>query len=913
MGGASSGAAPAIVAGPAMWPCGMTACVAGRNRSTRLPLALSSMVLALSGFAGATQAAQVVIAGPSGSGSFGSRVATLPNGNIVVTDPGFDAPGPIVDVGAVFLYRPDGSLISSVRGNNPDDRVGSDGILVLPSGNYLVFSPYWDNGLATNAGAVIFGSATSGVSGIVSAANALVGSTAGDLVGLSRATALPNGNYLVGTQEWDSGAIANVGAVTFGSGTTGIVGTISAANSLIGASPGDRVSRVEVLSNGNYVVVSPSWDSNGIVDAGAVTFGTASGGVTGIVSATNSLVGGNANSEIGSSGVLRLTNGNYVVLSPLWNNGAATDAGAATFGSGVTGITGVVSAANSLVGTRAMDSVGSSGTPLSNGNYVVVSSRWSTASAAEVGAVTFGSGLTGITGPVSASNSLVGSSSSDGVGGYGITALTNGNYVVNSPLWDNASAVNAGAITFGSGTTGVSGTVSASNSLIGGGSNNFVGVRTIALTSGNFVVASPGWDNGATLNVGAATFGSGTSGIVGVVSPANSLVGTTAEDAIGSAGSLDVRVDALANGNYVVRSLTWDNGSTVNAGAVTVGSGTTGITGAVGPGNSLVGDSPNDVIGGYFVPLAGGSFVTGSPNWDSGAAVNVGALIRRAGTPGSSAVVSPANALIGSTANDRIGGEGIRVLANGAVVISSPDWDNGGIVDAGAITFRSASAGFAGQVSPSNSLVGSTAGDALGNLFITPLENGNYVSTDNSWDNGGIVNAGAVTLGLADGSVVGTITSAHSVLSQVGNFPIQTWSYDPERNQLAVGQRASNRVVLHRTGIATTIGNVVDTPDPSVPGQPVTVSATISAVPSAPTDGRMRFAAASGESCVDDTPTPTSAFTANYSCALVFAAGGVTTITAEYIGSTAHAFSAAAPVTHTSTANTVFSNGFEAP
>jgi hypothetical protein len=56
-------------------------------------------------------AAQIDIAGPLGSGEFGKQVYLLPNGNFVVTDPGFDASGGAADVGAVYLYRADGGLI----------------------------------------------------------------------------------------------------------------------------------------------------------------------------------------------------------------------------------------------------------------------------------------------------------------------------------------------------------------------------------------------------------------------------------------------------------------------------------------------------------------------------------------------------------------------------------------------------------------------------------------------------------------------------------------------------------------------------------------------------------------------------------------------------------------------------------
>ena len=51
---------------------------------------------------------------------------------------------------------------------------------------------------------------------------------------------------------------------------------------------------------------------------------------------------------MGSGGVTALSNGNYVVASPNWN----AQEGAATWGNGMTGTTGTVSAGNSLVGSN---------------------------------------------------------------------------------------------------------------------------------------------------------------------------------------------------------------------------------------------------------------------------------------------------------------------------------------------------------------------------------------------------------------------------------------------------------------------------------------------------------------------------------------------------------------------------------
>ena len=145
-------------------------------------------------------------------------------------------------------------------------------------------------------------------------------------------------------------------------------------------------------------------------------------------------------------GVTALPDGNYVVSSPAWNNGAATDAGAVTWGSGKAGVSGTVSGSNSLIGSTTNDQVGGGGngvTALTNGDYVVSSPDWTNGAATDAGAVTWGSGTAGVSGAVSASNSLVGSTANDQVGSNSVTALTNGNYVVSSPDWSNGAAAGA--------------------------------------------------------------------------------------------------------------------------------------------------------------------------------------------------------------------------------------------------------------------------------------------------------------------------------------------------------------------------------------------------------------------------------------------------------------------------------------
>ena len=84
-----------------------------------------------------------------------------------------------------------------------------------------------------------------------------------------------------------------------------------------------------------------------------MTWGSGTTGVRGVVTHRQQPRRQHVNDYVGYGGVTALTNGNYVVASFSWNNGAATDAGAATWGSGTTGVSGVVSAANSLVGSTA--------------------------------------------------------------------------------------------------------------------------------------------------------------------------------------------------------------------------------------------------------------------------------------------------------------------------------------------------------------------------------------------------------------------------------------------------------------------------------------------------------------------------------------------------------------------------------
>ena len=524
---------------------------------------------------------------------------------------------------------------------------------------------------------------------------------------------------MVSSVNWDNGIRNDVGAATWGNGSTGVSGIVSSVNSLVGSTNSDNVGqKVTALSNGNYVVGSPNWDNGLVVDAGAATWGNGSTGTSGVVSVTNSLVGSSLQDRVSSSGITALSNGNYVVGSQSWtlNSGSIfSGAGAATWGNGSIGTRGVISSGNSLIGSSTGDAVGANVTALLiNGNYVVGSSNWS----GNRGAVTWGNGNGSTFGTVSSTNSLVGSISGDRVGstdfGSGITALSNGNYVVASSRWNNTSSISlTGAVTWGNGSTGITGTIDSSNSLVGSQFNDRVGNDGITiLTNGNYVVRSAGW-NGTSTALGAATWGSGATGVQGIVSASNSLVGTNAFDWVGRSG-----VTALSNGNYVVSSNQWNQ----NRGAATWGNGATGITGTINGSNSLIGSNINDFVGGNsnigssgngITALTNGNYVVSSSLWNNGSLLGAGAVTWGNGLSGITGIVSTSNSLTGAKANDNVGGGGITALSQGNYVISSPNWDNGIIADAGAATWGNGTTAITGAISSTNSLVGTKVGDLV--------------------------------------------------------------------------------------------------------------------------------------------------------------------------------------------------------
>ncbi|MCP5260626.1 MAG: filamentous hemagglutinin N-terminal domain-containing protein [Rhodoferax sp.] len=634
---------------------------------------------------------------------------------------------------------------NSLVGTNDGDRVGGFSQYSYLSGSRVaILSEDWANTpAAPQAGAVTWVDASVGLVGAVGAGNSLVGSQSNDRVGSDGITWLDGTHVAVVSPQWNGSR----GAVTWVDSSSPVTGVVSGANSLVGSAVNDRVGNEGVYSVGSKsLVFSRNWDNG----KGAVSWLDNTSGGSGIVDATNSLVGSTAGDQVGGFADFEYVGSKIAILSPNWSNGLAGAAGAITWADPSVGVVGVVAAGNSLVGVATNDRVGNNGIDYLDGtHYLVRTPNWNTG----MGAVTWIDSNAAPVGAVGAANSLVGDIAGDQVGSSGVQNLFNGQSIVFSPAWH----ANKGAVTWLDHATGVVGVVDASNSLVGSTSGTTAtGDRIGALgyqNLGNMIVLrAPNWNNGAAALAGAVTFVDPLGGITGVVSAANSLVGTQANDRVGNAS-----LASLSNGNYYLLSSSWNG----NAGAVTfVNPNAAPLLGSVGAGNSLVGASAGDQVGGSGVQnLFNGKALVLSPGWNGG----MGAVTWFDTVNGTSGTVGAANSLVGSTAGDAVGSSG-RTNAGNWIGIRSPNWDNGLITDAGAITWADAFNGITGAVSAANSLVGAAASDRVGTSGADFLSSTRSAVRTTGWGGG----AGAVTWIDHAAPTVGVVTPLNSL---VGSAP----------------------------------------------------------------------------------------------------------------------------------------------
>lgn len=633
---------------------------------------------------------------------------------------------------------------NSLVGSSVGDQVGSGSYDNLAS-KVAIFSPNWANtGTVPNAGAITWADATTGIVGVVSAANSLVGSNVGDRVGNSGVEFLDGTHFAVRTSTWN----ANAGAVTWIDSAAPVVSVLSASNSLVGAGPGDRIgSQLINLSNGKSLVFSPNWNGS----RGAVTWFDNTAGTVGVVGAGNSLVGSTASDQVGGFGNYGSVGSKIYLYSPNWNNsGNTVAAGAITWADSLVGITGAVSATNSLVGTHANDRVGNNGIQNLDGiHYVVLTPTWN----GSAGAVTWIDSAAPTVGAIDNVNSLVGGTALDRVAGSGFFNLGTGTSLVLSPGWNG----NMGAVTWFNSLTGTFGTVDATNSLVGStagtsATGDRVGSSSYQALDGRIAIRSPNWNNGAATKAGAITFASGP--IVGVVSASNSLVGSSTNDLVGNSF-----IQSLTSEQFYVANSAWNG----NTGAVTFVDVTgTMPSGPISAANSLMGAASGDAVGsGGIQNLFNGKSLVLSPSWNGGR----GAVTWFNNSTGTLGTVDATNSLVGSTAGDQVGSSGRTTIGSGTLGILSPNWDNGAAVDAGAITWANSFNGITGAVSAANSLVGGSSSDRVGSSGVEFVNGTNSAVRTTSWNSG----AGAVTWLSNAAPLTGVVGAGNSLVGSTAN------------------------------------------------------------------------------------------------------------------------------------------------
>jgi hypothetical protein len=279
---------------------------------------------------------------PNSGNGFGTSVLVLPSGNVAITSPNDDFGGS--DAGAVYLFNGmTGSLISSLRGSSASDQVGITGLVQLTNGNYVVRSTLWDSGTVADVGAVTWGNGTSGISGAVSSSNSIVGQTANQGVSWSLTTA-SNLDAFLATNPSDGS-----GRVVLGSSARGFslpstpAGSLQAANGSVSLSVAETNLQGTISSNAN-VSIAPSQAAR------QIDLGSKPSGILGLTETELDWIAA-ANLRIGNS-----TSGDLTISSPISRPTSTamqlTSGGAILLGSGAQSTNGAIHTAG---GTLSLD------------------------------------------------------------------------------------------------------------------------------------------------------------------------------------------------------------------------------------------------------------------------------------------------------------------------------------------------------------------------------------------------------------------------------------------------------------------------------------------------------------------------------------------------------------------------------
>jgi len=599
---------------------------------------------------------------PGTGDNFGRSVTILANGNVVVADPMDSSMFPYS--GAVHLYNPvTQTLIASIYGDDANDRLGAGGITALANNNFVIASPFDNVAGVFRAGTVkLFNGSTGDPIG-----STIAGDHDSDLLGggsRGGVIALANNNFVIASPGDDVfNGVTNVvdaGSVKLFNGTTGapIGSTIAGDQDYDSLGNGS----VTALANNNFVIASPNDDMAGVVDAGSVKLFNGSTGAP-----IGSTIAGNNPNDLLGSGVMALANNNFVIVSYGDDVAGVADAGSVKLFNGTTG----APIGSTIAGDHDGDSLGSGGVAaLANNNFVIASPSDDiyngTINVVDAGSVKLFNGSTGA--PIG--STIAGDHDSDKLGGGGVIALANNNFVIVSPSDDVAGVADAGSVKLFNGTTGAP----IGSAIAGDHITDSLGLGGVAaLANNNFVIASP-YDDvliGMTrlANTGSVMLVSGNTG-----APIGStIVGDDANDRLGFEG-----ITTLANSNFVIASPHDIVTGMVDAGSVMLVNGSTGDP----IGGTIAGDDPNDLLGrGSITALANNNFVIASFRDIETGVVDAGSVMLVNGSTG--ALVG--SAIVGTYSGDVFAANIVGSATGDFFVLALPYADNNGVVDSGLV------------------------------------------------------------------------------------------------------------------------------------------------------------------------------------------------------------------------------------
>ncbi|WP_158657925.1 hypothetical protein [Agarilytica rhodophyticola] len=447
-------------------------------------------------------------------------------------------------------------------------------------------------------------------------------------------TILANGNIVLTKPEDSPNGINKAGSVhIYNSNTQAIIASIEGdnENDLLGSSG------IDVLDNGNFFIRSHLDNVDGVQQAGSIRL---IDGDTG-VQIGDTIHGNKTNDRFGTELVYQLSDNNALVLIGKDQPASgATDTGSIRVLNGETG----VERSAIYYGAASDDLSLARVVRLTNGNIAIIAPNADNGTVKNTGAVLL---FNAMGEPVA--EPLYGNNAGSKIGSNGYKALSNGNIVVVSIIDTVAGPAGTSSIRLVSGTT---------NTFIGDplveNINAIRESRITALPNDNYVVALPNNDISSVTHAGSVKLVSGKDNTV-IGSP---ISGTTTSDRLGSSG-----VRALANSNYIIASSEHNISGNSDAGSVMLVNGTNGEI----VGKPIEGASEGDRIGFYTAVLSNGNVMIASPHVDVGALVDSGQVILINGASGATV----GEALIGGANNSQFADQGLRVLDNGNVLVSS--------------------------------------------------------------------------------------------------------------------------------------------------------------------------------------------------------------------------------------------------